>query len=77
MRLNPRWQDQICEKIGDYERDGKPFDHIESLNMASQWIIARLASKNIAFKVIPLGAGVRRITTNVEICEKCNGTGKC
>jgi hypothetical protein len=27
--------------------------------------------------VIQLGAGVKRVTTDVHTCPKCNGTGRC
>lgn len=40
-------------------------------------LIALLAKYETPFQVIDLGCGVRRITTKVGICPKCNGTGKC
>jgi len=37
----------------------------------------QLTSAGVPFKVIQLGAGVNRVTTETDQCPKCHGTGKC
>ena len=78
MKLNPKWTEARRDEIAVYIRDGQPaIDVTSPCNTAIQWLICRLADKNISFKIIQLGAGVKRVTTNTTICPKCNGTGKC
>jgi hypothetical protein len=78
MKLNPKWTEARRDEIAVYIRDGQPaIDVTNSCNMAIQWLICQLADKNISYKVIQLGAGVKRVTTNTTVCPKCNGTGKC
>ncbi len=45
--------------------------------LAAKWLVRHLANKNISFRVINMGAGVKKITTDVSTCPKCGGTGKC
>lgn len=71
--INNKWQKEIISKC----EKNLEIDEIISFNKATQWLISYLAERKIAFKVINLGAGVKRITTNVNICPKCSGTGKC
>lgn len=72
-RLSSDWVKNMREEI---ENTGK-VDHITGFNPASKWLICILSEKEIPFKVIHLGSGVKRITTKTETCPKCNGTGKC
>jgi len=84
-RINPKWADRVLEDVAAYHDplkrgvgfNPKEIDETISYNPAVQWLICLLAQKNIAFKVIQLGAGVKRVTTDVHICPKCNGTGRC
>jgi hypothetical protein len=48
-----------------------------SFNQAVQWLILRLTEADIPFRLIQLGAGVKRVTTETDQCPKCHGTGKC
>ena len=60
------------------ELDNGTFKSITiSYNPASKWLIEQLASRNVAFKVINLGCGVKKITTDTNVCSKCGGTGRC
>jgi hypothetical protein len=78
MELNPKWTDARKEEITVYIRDGRPDIDVSVPNtQATQWLVWELARRRIAFKVIQLGAGVKRVTTNTTVCPKCNGTGKC
>lgn len=83
-RWNPEWIDARTaeiEHLDPLKRDSdevrKEIDLTLSDNLAVQWMICRLAEKGIPFRLIQLGAGVRRITTKTDICPKCNGTGRC
>jgi intergrase/recombinase len=42
-----------------------------------KWLIGSMANLGIPFQVINLGAGVKKVTTDVNVCPKCHGTGKC
>lgn len=72
-RINPKWQDAIREQL----RTGTFTEIIESFNPAVQWLVKELVRREIPFRVLNLGAGVKKITTKVETCPKCHGTGKC
>lgn len=85
MRINPQWAERVLKDVAAYHDPMKrgvgfnpeKIDETISYNPAAQWLICLLAQKNIAFKVIQLGGGVKRITTDVHTCPKCNGTGRC
>jgi hypothetical protein len=83
MRINPKWEDKIRSEIAEYldrRASGyapKHIDETSSFSASVQWLVCLLSKKGIAFKVVQLGAGVRRVTTDVAICTKCNGTGRC
>jgi hypothetical protein len=85
MRINPQWAERVLKDVAAYHDpmkrgvgfNPKEIDETISYNPAVQWLICLLAQKNIAFKVIQLGAGVKRVTTDVHTCQKCNGTGRC
>ena len=78
-QINQKWLDKIKGIVNEAQnKNEKPqINEIIQTNYVSKWLIAYLASKNISFKVINLGAGVKRITTDTNICPKCNGTGRC
>lgn len=57
--------------------NGKFIQHDCIRKDAAQFLVLELSQFNIPFKVINLGAGVTRITTEVDTCPKCKGTGKC
>ena len=67
VRVNPEWFNEIQLKI----ESRQIIDQIISFNPGAQAVIACLTRANRAFKVYNLGAGVRRITTNTEICPCC------
>lgn len=81
MRINPKWIESRQREIDDFKdvtiSGPKVIDVVSNYNPASQWLILNLAKNNISFKVINLGAGVKRITTQTDVCPKCNGTGRC
>lgn len=56
----------LTQIINDHLIDQKPIDYTVKQFFYAKCLIAELAKSNIQFKVFYLGAGVRRITTNVE-----------
>jgi hypothetical protein len=71
--LNPKWCAEMERKVFSEE----PVDITTSFTKATQWLIVMLTKANRGFKVVTLGAGVRRVTTDTQVCPKCNGTGRC
>lgn len=56
---------------------GMPIDQTTQYNKIAQTLVLILTQYKRSFKIIQLGAGIKRITTDVEVCSKCNGTGRC
>jgi len=77
MMINSKWQTERQLDIEQYRLSGKHIDVLSSFNQATRWLVVVLTNANIPFKIINVGAGVKRITTRVNICPKCNGTGTC
>lgn len=77
MRVNPKWLAEETAKFTSANQQG----HIHSVNLGFalgiKELILNLADRNVPFKIVNLGGGVKRITTDVSVCPKCNGTGKC
>ena len=65
--LNPRW---LENRIAELNRTGK-LDVIESYTPAIQALITELAMRGKAYRLYALGAGVKRLTTDTEICPCC------
>ena len=82
-QLNPKWVENRRAEMDAYKEAVRnsqvppPIDVTTSHNQAIQWLIASLANREIPFKLIQLGAGVKRVTTLTDVCPKCNGTGRC
>lgn len=77
VRLNPNWVAEQCARMQDSVRDHEVYEVTVTFTLAAQQIIFDFNKRKIPFKVINLGAGVRKITTDVDICPKCHGTGRC
>lgn len=73
-RLLSPWETGVIEKL----RLEHPIDETLRTPHHAKWLIHLLARKQVPFRVVNLGAGVRRILSgpNVDVCKKCNGTGK-
>jgi len=71
--LNLQWARRMEELISK----NLEVDEVQRYPVHSVWLIEKLARADRPFKVINLGGGVKRITTKVDLCKKCNGTGKC
>ena len=72
-KLSEDWKSSIRDKL---DRSSK-IDITTQHNLSAKWLICELSKRELAFKVINLGAGVKRVTTDTEVCPKCNGTGRC
>jgi len=72
-RINPEWQKRLHLAINNLER----IDEVVGWAPGAKWLVASLAKKNIGFRVHNLGAGVKRITTETDLCPKCHGSGRC
>lgn len=66
-----QWQKKIIEKIGEYKNEETHIELILKLNETAKWLISELAHARIVFKVVNLGAGVKKITTDIENCPSC------
>jgi len=67
LRVNPNW---LSEKLHTLDYTGE-LDVTVSYNKAAQSLIEALSRRDKAFKVYNLGAGVKRITTDTEVCPCC------
>ena len=74
QRINPAWQRKQLERL---DVDHSNFEVTLNMNAATQWLIMELDRRNISYRVVQLGAGVKKITTQTDICPKCHGTGRC
>jgi hypothetical protein len=71
--LNPDWCKEMKEKI----ESGQPLTYRTRSIQGLRFIILELNDRNIPFRIINLGAGIKIITTKTDICPKCKGTGRC
>lgn len=71
--LDKEWV--IAQKI--LIANGEFKEWIGSFAPAKQFLIGELSKRGTPYKAIQLGAGVMKITTDVTVCPKCKGTGKC
>ena len=70
--LRPEWIAEMKGRIAS----GGVFEYTTDFPLAMPWIIKYLDKLNIPFKLFNLGAGVKKITTKVNTCPKCHGSGK-
>ncbi|MEY2703522.1 MAG: hypothetical protein RLY43_2161 [Bacteroidota bacterium] len=48
-----------------------------AVSKAINFAVLCLLKKNISYKILNMGGGVKRITTKTDTCPKCKGLGKC
>lgn len=70
-RVSPNWMNKKEVEI----ENGTFESVITSHNPAAQWLVVYLANRDIPAKVTSLGAGVKRITLEENICPTCKGKG--
>ena len=66
---NCQWALRIEEKLNA----NALIDEVCSANYISAWLITKLARLDKPFKIYNLGAGVKRITTDTNVCPCCKG----
>ncbi len=65
--ISPSWKANILEQIQ------KPdFTSTISFNPAAQWLIVQLDNHKIPFRIISLGAGVKKIIRDDGVCPHCH-----
>jgi len=72
-KLNEHWTSRIDEEIKTaILKKNKPnIDHTTTNIMAIRYIILALSKQSIPYHIYNLGASVKRITTDTEICPCC------
>lgn len=70
-RLNPKWQKEVIADIRIHKDKGVELKYITSDNLVAKWLAMKLAELDVIFKVYNLGAGVKKITTNIKNCPIC------
>lgn len=73
VRINPEWAAVMEREVFG----GVPVDVTTPHAAVAQWLVMALSNAKREFRVVNLGAGVKRVTTDVKVCPKCNGTGRC
>jgi hypothetical protein len=74
-RVNTAWLERQVENFTSTSNGGF-YQVTVSGNPEAKALIARLSDRQIAFAVVNLGAGVKLITNQLDVCPKCHGTGK-
>lgn len=74
---SPQTRADLREAIRTSQRDGTVFTKVTGCNVMAKIVVLYLTDSCIPFKVVAMGAGVKKITTDVTICPKCRGLGKC
>jgi len=65
--ISPRWAKEMEEKLDN----GQPIDVTTAFSKAVAWLVLRLVNLDRPFKIHNLGGGVKRITTDTDICPCC------
>jgi hypothetical protein len=61
------FRDRIHSRIAS----GEPIDAQSTHQHVIQWVILQLSAANLSFRVVNLGAGVRRIVSPADVCPCC------
>lgn len=81
LRLNPTWKNEVQDKLKAYQtapangHERPILTWTVTFNKAAQYLVIKLTEAEIPFRVLNLGVGVKKITTDTTICPKCKGTG--
>jgi hypothetical protein len=76
VHLSSVWRDEIREAIEQHKEHAIGFKETTGIPQAKKFIILTLVNKGVPFKVLDQGCGVTTITTETDVCPKCNGTGR-
>jgi len=66
-RVNPVWLEETVTSF----KTNSTASYTTSFNKAAQALIVRLDKENIPYKLYNLGAGVKKITRQTDICPCC------
>ena len=69
--LRNDWKAAMLDRIGDSQ-----FEIRVSIPIAATWLVTQLSDRQLDYRIVNLGAGVKLITRRTDICPKCHGTGK-
>lgn len=75
-RINPAWITEQRTKLTDPTR-AKPYEYRTAEGIVLRALVCLLDDLGIPYKILDLGAGVKKVTTDVTLCPKCHGTGRC
>jgi len=70
-------RETMRNEFRDAHNMGQVLEKVTSCNTWAKIMVMSLTGMGIPFKVVPMGAGVKKVTTDVQICPKCKGLGKC
>lgn len=74
---SPATRAKLRDTIDDTVRAGDVFEQVTSCNVWAKIVVLALTGRGVPFKVLQMGAGVKKITTQVDVCPRCKGLGKC
>jgi hypothetical protein len=66
-RINPKFIEAQTKLM----QENAPIDVTSTYNQAIQWLIRELALRGRPYKLHQLGAGVKRVTTDTDVCPCC------
>ncbi len=76
-RLSESWAGETRNEINDATRNNREYSVVLTATGPKKYVVSYLMEMKIAFKVISKGCGVVLITTDVDTCPKCGGSGRC
>lgn len=66
-QFNPKWVDKIKGELDA----GEAIDETQTWLPCIQWLIKELSTRGRPYNLYNLGAGVKRIVTDTDICPCC------
>ena len=77
VRLNRDYFNRVTDNFAEARNQGSVYATNENFALMIKELCLWLANANIAYRVINMGGGVKRITNEVRTCAKCAGRGQC
>lgn len=69
------WKEDVRAKLD--KANQVTFNQMVTCSKTTKWLVSEMVNRKISFKIINHGGGVKTITTDVDVCPKCGGTGRC
>jgi len=78
FRVSEAWKKKQLENIKVFQTSLNPEPMIikSSFLPAIRWLILEWEEAGIPYKLISMGAGLKMLTTETDICPKCKGSGR-